>query len=279
MSIIINNSNVVFGPPSIITPPPPPPLPDPDATAFLTAAGITDPTISSAIDTLVKDLKTTSIWGKLKAVYPIVGDNSLSHSINLKTPGVFDLTFFGGWTHTSTGALPNGVNTYMSTGIFMPTNLSKTNCSFGVYLTSPYISNIRYHFGYTEGSSLNNSSVLYAINTQKNGWILSFNTWTVKSGLNTNTHQGFWGISRLSLSDFKMINSDGSILTNTNTDTSTTTVVPIIFAARGDSSSLPALFDNMRHSFNFVSEGLTDTELINFRTIVINFQTTLGRQV
>jgi len=48
---------------------------DSDAQAFITAAAITDATQQSAIDTLVKGLKSDGIWSKMKAVYPFVTDN------------------------------------------------------------------------------------------------------------------------------------------------------------------------------------------------------------
>ena len=46
---------------------------DPDAQAFLTATGITDATISGAINTLVLNLKGFNLWSKMYAVYPFVG--------------------------------------------------------------------------------------------------------------------------------------------------------------------------------------------------------------
>jgi len=48
---------------------------DPDAVAFLTAAGITDATITTAIDTLVTDLKGYGVWTKMKAIYPLCWGN------------------------------------------------------------------------------------------------------------------------------------------------------------------------------------------------------------
>jgi len=60
---------------------------DPDAQAFITAAGITNPTQQSAINTLVVNLKGYSIWTKFKAIYPVVGGSASSHAVNLKTPG------------------------------------------------------------------------------------------------------------------------------------------------------------------------------------------------
>ncbi len=45
---------------------------DADATAFISAAGITDLTQAAAINTLVNDLKTYGLWAKMKAFYPMV---------------------------------------------------------------------------------------------------------------------------------------------------------------------------------------------------------------
>jgi hypothetical protein len=96
----------------------PPPI-DPDAQAFLTAAAITDPTITSAIDTLVVQLKADGIWTKMKALYPFVGGTASTHKYNLKDPqdldASFRLVFNGGWTHSANGALPNGTNGFADT--------------------------------------------------------------------------------------------------------------------------------------------------------------------
>jgi hypothetical protein len=88
---------------------------DPDAAAFLTAIGNTDPTIESAINTMVVDLKSYGLWTKLKVIYPFVGGTATSNKYNLKDPrdldAAFRLTYFGGITHTD-GFRPNGTNGY-----------------------------------------------------------------------------------------------------------------------------------------------------------------------
>jgi hypothetical protein len=92
---------------------------DADASAFITAAAITDATQQSAIDTLVTGLKTDGIWTKMKAIYPFVGGTASAHKWNLKDPrdlnAAYRLTFNGGITHSATGALPNGTNGYANT--------------------------------------------------------------------------------------------------------------------------------------------------------------------
>ena len=92
---------------------------DADAQAFITAAAITDPTQQSAINSLVINLKGYGVWTKMKALYPFVGGTATQHKFNLKNPldtdAAFRLVFNGGWTHSTDGALPNGINGYANT--------------------------------------------------------------------------------------------------------------------------------------------------------------------
>lgn len=99
---------------------------DPATTAFITAAGITDPTQINAINRLVLNYKgqgdlntSVDLWTNSKAVYPFVGGSASSHMYNLKDPrdldAAFRLSFLGGWTHDTNGAKPNGSNAYART--------------------------------------------------------------------------------------------------------------------------------------------------------------------
>jgi len=84
---------------------------DSDAQAFITAAAITDATQQSAIDTLVKGLKTDGLWSKMKAVYPFVTDNRnlLGYTTTFTSPNyVTDST--ATFTLNNTTA-PDGSNT------------------------------------------------------------------------------------------------------------------------------------------------------------------------
>lgn len=118
---------------------------DHDAAAFITAAGLTSSVHKNAVHRLVKDLKINKIWEKLWVCYPFVGGTEQAHKLNLKNPNdsnaAFRLTFSGGWTHSSTGARPNGTNAYANTN-FNPavyssvfaTNIMKRNHMY--YYTS-----------------------------------------------------------------------------------------------------------------------------------------------
>lgn len=85
---------------------------DPSARSFLQATGITDATITSAINTLVVGLKDAELWNLMTIIYPFVGGTANTHKFNLINPqdtnGAFRLTFSSGWTHSSSGVNGNG---------------------------------------------------------------------------------------------------------------------------------------------------------------------------
>ncbi len=253
-----------------------------ETNTFLYASQITDNTQKNAINTLVNDLKTAGIWSKMKAVYPFVGGTASTHKWNLVNPqdtdAAYRIIFNGGWTHSNTGALPNGTNTYADTKFNV--NLFNANInsySLGVYLNSVLISN-RYHFG-TAGGSANQVVALRANSTsEKLGNLETTLAPLSKTGLNTTTHQGFWAISKRATNDRAMICADGTFVYNT-TSGSINQNSNIIFLAALNSNGTPGNYDTMRHAFDFFADGLNDTELTNLRTAVITFQTTLGRQV
>jgi hypothetical protein len=60
---------------------------DTDYQAFITATGITQPTQSAALETLVSDLKSYGLWNKMKAIYPMITDknNRFAYSQALAT--------------------------------------------------------------------------------------------------------------------------------------------------------------------------------------------------
>ena len=155
---------------------------DADALAFMTAASITDNTQKTAVNTLVTDLKTYNIWTKMKAIYPFVGGSASSHKYNLKDPrdlaAAYRLEFNGGWTHTTNGVIPNGLNTYAKT-FFADTNLSVNSSSYSIYnRTNTDQSALMVDFGYLK---LNSSflSNLFSVNYSPFGYGSRVNSYTV----------------------------------------------------------------------------------------------------
>lgn len=115
---------------------------DPDAQAFITAAGLTDTGQKDAINDLVLDLKSASLWSKLLAFYPFVGGSASSHKYNLMDPqdtnAAYRLTFNGTVNHTS-----NGIQS--SSGGYADTNWAPSSTTsiwekgcFGYYLQGDF---------------------------------------------------------------------------------------------------------------------------------------------
>jgi hypothetical protein len=260
---------------------------DSDAQSFLNAAGITSYTQANAVNTLVVDLKAAGVWTKMKALYPFVGGTATTHKFNLKDPrdvdAAFRLVFTGGWTHTITGALPNGTTGYANTFLIPSSNLtnysshlsfySRTNrgssrqaASIGSYLSPNEIS---LRFNFTAAGSLNNSSM----SAQYDGYGLDFATYTTST---TN----YFLIGNRTANNINKIYENG-ILKSTNTIT-TTKLLPsarVLIGALSDGNTNVIWYDNLESTFVSIGDGLTDTEATTFYTAVQKYQTSLGRQV
>jgi hypothetical protein len=242
--------------------------------AFFQAAGVLNLTQRSAIYQLVSDLQSYSIWDKMKAIYPMVGQAGVSSSfeVNLKDPSTFRGTFFGGWTFASTGIQGNGTNAYMDTGFNSSIEVALNSHAYGIYLPNNYSSGTLFQelgaygpgdygtilYGNFGGSSYNriHSNEWNGIYQAGNGFILATRT-------DANVTRNFLnGV-------FKIASSEASTLASPYN---------YYIGARGNNGS-GIFFSPKLISFAMMSDGLTDTEAANLYTAVQRFQTTLGRQV
>ena len=244
---------------------------DSDAQAFFTAAGITDTTQKSAVNQLVLDLKSYSIWTKMTALYPFVGGTSTTHSYNLKNTATFQLTFNGGGTHASTGWTPNGSNGYANTGLTPSTSLTQNNSHISLY------------------NRTNNDGLVVDMGTRDASYeSIMLTRWSNSTLLNHNTQygsrmspsnsdsRGHYIISRRGATDMEAYKNGSSIATSTATSGLTTNS---IYLSAWNDSGTPSYYANREIAFASIGDGLTDTEAANFYTAVQAFQTTLSRQV
>lgn len=251
---------------------------DSDAQAFFTAAGITDSTQKSAVNQLVLDLKSYSIWTKFIAIYPLVGGTATTHKYNLKNPvdtdAGFRIVFSGGITHDANGITGNGTTGYGDTKINANTHLSQNDVSAFVYVRTNSSG------AYTDLGALKSSAPQYRVQMNSRNGSDLFNTALTVETLtgNSNTDsRGFFGISRIASTEYKQ------------TKTSTQTKVSVSSTGKPNANiGLMALISNApgvttysprNLAFAAVGTGLTDTECDNLYTAVQAFQTTLSRNV
>jgi hypothetical protein len=255
--------------------------PDPDAVAFLTATGITDPTITLAIDTLVKDLKFYGIWTKMKALYPFVGGTAVTHKFNLKDPqdtnAAFRLVFAGGWTHSANGAQPNGTNGYANTNFNPLSILSLNNTHISIYSrTSLIVNNQRdlsvFIAGLFPSLSLGTNTNVFLSD--------QYSSFTNRISASITNALGFYTGNRTSSTVHKLF-KNGSQIGSTDTFTNSQNLpnANLFLGAANYTTGGVGSYSNKQYAFASIGDGLNDTEAANYYTAVQSFQTTLGRQV
>jgi hypothetical protein len=261
---------------------------DPDVSLFLRTAGITDTTQQSAIDTLVLEMKNAGIWSKMKAIYPFIGGTASSHKWNLKDPrdvdAAFRLTFTGGWTHSSTGALPNGTNAYADTFMIANPTISETSNHLSYYSRTigSGTSTVRQDIGAADSPSYN-SNILLAIRQSGVYYAISFTAANASMISNTNADShGFYSNSRTSSTSHKAY-KNGAQIGSTNTTVtsgySSMTSARIYIGATSVSGTGINQYSDRECAFATIGDGLTDSEVSTLYTVVQKYQTTLGRQV
>lgn len=246
---------------------------DADAQAFITAASITDNTQKTAVNTLVTDLKTANIWTKMKAIYPFVGGTATSHKFNLKDPRDLDaayrLVFNGGWTHSSTGALPNGTTAYADTKLIPSSVLSQNSTHISSYIRNTTT-------GILMGTD-NSYRLWIAPNFNGSQRYVEINTTTPTPSVAPVSSVGFWIGNRTASNSTKLFLNNTTNYTHTTASTGLD-IRSIFLASRSDAGTAINL-SSAEISLSSIGDGLSDTEASNFYTAVQNFNTTLNRQV
>lgn len=246
---------------------------DSDAAAFLSAAGITDATITSAVDSLVLSLKANSLWTKFSAIYPFVGGTSATCKWNLKDPRDLDaayrLTFSGSWSFSANGATaPNGglgkAQTYLNMS-----SLSTTSGHLSCYLRTVHTTGFYITMGvYNPGDD---SKAMYiAVNPASPYLVASY--LGAMANFGTPLSAGYF------------------VLTRSATNTTGFYRNGVLFESTGASPGIPRTgtfeignaldgFGASGDEFTFatIGSGFTAAEVGLLNTIVQNFQTALGR--
>jgi len=257
---------------------------DTDALAFISAAGITDATQSSAVQSLVGSLKSAGVWSKLLLCYPFVGGTAAAHKFNLKDPRDLDaayrLVFSGGWTHSSTGAAPDGsVGTYADTKLNPATALSATSyAEMSYYRTNPtqpstYVS---------QGARIDSTSPIQSFHTHfysgDGNTYVDFGQRVVVANSTYGAATGAYSISRVSDSLITVYRNGSSVATGTATNNQLPSLNSYLGAMNYNASG-NANNNSRQLAFYSISNGLTNTEMSAMYSAVQAFQTALGRNV
>ena len=264
---------------------------DPDAQAFITAAAITDPVQINAINTLVEGMKTDGVWTKMKAIYPFVGGTASTHKWNLKDPrdldAAFRLVFSGGWTHSSTGAKPNGVNAYANTFLTPSIHLDYGSAGYYSRTSTPEIDSTNSNgivigVRSDNGPSVNNTFNLRVKSNPSNNNDFFFS----RTGITTNTSSravnasglGFFVGTLNPSTGVKLYRNGSDMLPTYFNFARTTPNLPIYIGALND-KGVAFEFTLKESAFAHIGDALTNTDVVNLTNRIQTFEVALSRNV
>lgn len=249
---------------------------DADAQTFFTAAGITDTAQKDAINNLVLSLKSYGIWTKITAIYPMVGGSSSSHAVNLKSPGTYDLTFYGGWTHASTGALPNGTTGYADTGLNCNSVLSTTQGGLAIYSrTTAAPSSGGYDWGADSSSAMTATPTYLISRYSSNQYAYGYgnNSYAVL-GSSTDGRGSWVGLKKSGTVYYYKNGTlqDSAVESTTQPNTN-------LYLGAANANGTAGYYSNKEYAMAVIFNDLETSDISNYESTNTTFQTALSRNV
>jgi len=232
-----------------------------------------------AVNNMVMALVANGLWTKIQAIYPFIGNTAASQKFNLKDPrdlnAAFRLSFLGGgWTHTTTGAKPNGTSSYADTFYTPSTSASQNNHHLSYY--SRTNSNaIEVELGSQQGF---NARSFIEIRTAGVTYLQSNGNYQTFIQFNDTNAQGFYVVNRTAsalLNGWK----NGVRQVQSTTEASLTPNARNYWLGALNNNLTPASYSIKECALASIGQGFTDIEAKSYYQIVQAFQTKLGRQV
>jgi len=265
---------------------------DSDATAFLSATGITSSTISTAINVMVKSLKSEGLWTKMKAIYPFVGGNATAHRFNLKDPrdldAAFRLTPYGGITHDANGAAFNGSNGWYDTNMNAAANLSNNSMHLSFYSmtnnNNQYSGGEMGHVGYNSWTSppqdYTKQLLLKVRNSQYAGSNAAFGSGNLWTSYSTTDGYGLTigSITSATSSSIAKGYSTQYFSSKSSATGANTGSLPAFNISIGKTQGYGEWSQN-QCAFSSIGDGLSYDESAKLYGIVQIFQISIGRRV
>jgi hypothetical protein len=259
---------------------------DPDADAFLTAIGITDPTIVDATNDVFVALKTEGFYAdawdmtgytptkKCFALYPHLGAAEASSKYNMCDPrdldAAFRKTYVGGVNFSSDGEQSNGTNGYARTHMNLSLLTTVNNvCIMGYSLTDS--DNARYDMGTYDDF---NNSLFMRFNESGNTYA-NANSVAGNNPANTDS-RGFFAVSRINGTQ-QTVNIRGANTVGNQASTGAPNLEMFDMNINFQGVAYGAFASTRMNSFRGFTEGLTNDELIAMEQIIKDYMIALGR--
>lgn len=248
---------------------------DPDAEKFFTASGLSDTAQKSAVTTLVKSMKSASLWTKMQAVYPFVGGTSNTHSWNLKDTNVFRVAWTtSGVTHNANGITGNGSSGYGNTQYNPTTSGGLNSQHISIYCKTQTPTDAGHFLSGATGVAGDQLSIF------RNGVNASsiVNAAAFNDIAGSTDSRGFFCASRMASAGTDAMNNNLRGATQQYTSASVARPNTSLFLlARNWPDYGTDAYTTANLAFATIGSGLTASESDALRLIVENFETEIGR--
>jgi hypothetical protein len=267
-------------PTNTLTPTPSNPGTDPNAdtyiTAVLTAGGSLSAGQQTAIQTLFTSLKSAGLYNDILIMYPMVGGTLPSHAINAKTPGTYNLTWYGTPSANSNGTYLNGG--YGDPVLYADNaNIDINDTSAGVYVTVPCTGCANeVEWGGTTAASGYQGGFIFPLGTVPVYKVAYSTGLGGPSWGNDNARYGM--LNKVDSTTLKIWENSAisSIQSVSTTSAEHQKQMLGCWYIDGDTAYYPS---TKTIGFFHLGKSLTDGEAINFMNIVNTFNTTLSRSL
>jgi len=255
---------------------------DADAMAYIVAAGLTDPTIVVAVNSLFIEIKDGGFYSKIKAMYLYLGGTAASckwNAVNpLDTNAAFRQTYSGGVSFNAMGVDFNGVNGYARTYLTPSTHLAADSMHIAFYTS------LNIDTGADQGDmgAISGANALFISSKYNAGAFVNrflarnSSTSVLADTLNTDA-TGFYIANKTAngAGTFKTW-KNGTIQDTDTGDGSNPTLEGYIGAV--NIGGAPAIYSNRPHSFSSYGDGLTDVEVVAYSSAVNTFLVNVSRK-
>jgi hypothetical protein len=243
------------------------PVSDPDANAYIIAAGITSTAEKNAINNLVISLKASGMWSSLYAFYPLMGSSLTGMSYNLKNPSEYRITWANTPTLVAGGLSFNGTSQYGDAN-FSPMSVSGFDFAdfmFGCWDATGFNSRTEAPMGITENSGAIRSRAVWFNSNTNILDMYSNNDPSTRVIMSSAQAVGHWMFMRRNTSDVRSYwyatNTAGSSNVWTGSGTAVVSPLPtnkMFLAAVSDGATganTPGLYSNKTYKFFYMSKA------------------------
>lgn len=253
---------------------------DADADAFIIRAGITDAVEKRAVNQLVLDLKSYSLWVRMIALYPFLGSTAASTAQNLVSSS-YAITWHGGMVYNRHGVHGDGVDGYGDTGFAPSSGWSSNDGAIGVDVLSPEyyavvgVSNSgTYDFGSYDATPYR--AMIGARGQDSSTALLSYLNAALSTSYASNDCSGVWVTSRTG-GTVNVYRNTTTIISGTSAATGRSTR-PLYICALNANGTLFGMSTRVYSSAFISSANLSSTDQANLVTCLNAFKATLGRR-